>query len=80
VLGTVLEWGLGHVPYDRVQVVQTGLHDLTTPGQLGGAVCEVCEDVTVDTTTAAQFQLPAAGSREVALDGLLPAVDVGPVE
>ncbi len=52
-LGAVLERRLGHVAHDRVQVVQTGLHDLTTPVQLGGAVCEVCEDVSVNTTTAA---------------------------
>lgn len=79
VFGAVGERRLEKVGNGALPIVGARFHDLTGAGQLG-AVREVCQDVTVNATGAAQLKTPAVRPCEVSANGVTPEAHVGPVE
>jgi hypothetical protein len=78
-LGVVLEGRLQDVAHSGLEISFTRFGEFPPKTQLG-AVCEVCENMTVNAAPLAKFQTPAARPPEGAQDGLSPAAHVGPVE
>jgi hypothetical protein len=79
VFGVVLEGRFQDVAHSGLEISFTRFGEFPPKTQLG-AVCEVCENMTVNAAPLAKFQTPAARPPEGAQDGLSPAAHVGPVE
>jgi hypothetical protein len=79
-LGVVLEGRLQDVAHGGLEIAFTWFRQLPPTGQLGRAVCEVCQDVSMDSSGVPQLKTPAARPPELAQDGSFPAAHVGPVK
>jgi hypothetical protein len=79
-LGRVLEGRFQDVPHGGLEIAFTGVRQLPGAGQVGRAVREVCENVSMDASGVPQLKAPAARSPESSKDGSFPEAYVPPVK
>ncbi len=79
-LGVVLEGRLQDVAHGGLEISFTRFGEFPPTRQLGRAVCEVCQNMSMDSSGVPQLKTPAARPPEVVQDGSFPAARVGPVE